>query len=144
MSVAKNEQNKSKVEFDNNYFRIYFDAVNLINVQFGANQNAKEKYKLYIETMSIEILKIVTEIGTLIRIANSIYPIYKIEYETRRLSQDKAIGLCFDLLTKYQLVMKSLCIKDNKYVQEIKNIQHEINCLKAWRASDNKRYKELG
>ena len=76
--------------------------------------------------------------------ANSIYPKTKVEFEERRINQDKAIGLCFDLLTKYQLVMNTLKVKDDKYTVEIKNISHEINCIKSWRASDNKRFKDLG
>lgn len=84
------------------------------------------------------------ELGTYIRIANSIYPVYQSELEERRLAQDKAIGLCFDLLTKYQLAMHTLKVKDDKYTVEIKHIIHEINCIKKWRMSDSNRFKNLG
>ena len=144
MSVVKRDQKESKVEFDNTYFKIYEDAIRLINNRFGASDEIKRNYSLYINTVSQEVLVTISNIGRCIRIANSIYPICKSEYEERRLQQDKAIGLCFDLLTKYQLIMKTVKAKDNKYVNEIQNITKEINCLKKWRKSDNKRYENLG
>ena len=143
MSVNKADRRESKIEFDNAYFRVYDDAIKIIKNHFGADKKRREEYKDYIRVMGSQVLKIVTDLGTHIRIANSIYPKYQSELEARRLEQDKAIGLCFDLLTKYQLVMHELRVKDDKYVQEIKNIGHEINCIKKWRASD-KRFSNLG
>ena len=144
MGVPKGDRKESSVEFENTYFKIYEDCVRLSTHSFGANDKLKEEYKLYIAIMTKEVFTTICEIGRFIRIANSIYPIYQSEYEQRRIAQDKAIGLCYDLLTKYQLMMKTLKVKDNKYVEEIKHILHEINCLKKWRTSDNKRYKQLG
>lgn len=143
MSVNKVDRRESKVEFDNNYFRIYDDAIKIIKNNFGADKKRREEYKDYIRVMSIKVLEIVTDLGTHIRIANSIYPTYQSELEERRIEQDKAIGLCYDLMTKYQLIMRELRVKDDKYVQEIKNLIHEINCLKKWRTSD-KRFTNLG
>ncbi len=147
-NVPKSERRESKVEFDNTFFKIYSDCILIIDNDFSpCNDTLKIKYADYIQTMKTKVLETVCDIGKSIRIANSIYPIkdtetFKIEYETRRKHQDIAIGLCFDLLTKYQLIMKTLKVKDNKYCNEIKNIQHEINCLKSWRASDKKRYEK--
>lgn len=142
MSVPKGKRNESKVEFDNTYCQLYKDAVRLINCQFGASEKARENYSLYIREMSRKILDLVVEIGKHIRIANSIYPQTRMEYETRRTEQGIAIGLCFDLLTQYQLIMYTLGAKDNKYVNEVKILIKEINCLKKWRTSDN-RFKDL-
>ena len=141
MSVNKVDRRESKIEFDNTYFRVYDDAIRLIKNGFGADKKRREEYKGYIKVMSSKILDLIMDLGTYIRIANSIYPKYPSELEARRLEQDKAIGLCFDLLTKYQIIMRELHVKDDKYVQEIKHIVHEINCLKKWRASD-KRFSE--
>lgn len=142
MSVPKGKRNESKVEFDNTYCQLYKDAVRLINCQFGASEKVRENYALYIQEMSRKILDLVAEIGKHIRIANSIYPQTRMEYETRRTEQGIAIGLCFDLLTQYQLIMYTLGAKDNKYVNEVKILIKEINCLKKWRTSDN-RFKNL-
>lgn len=141
-SVPVGKRNTSKVEFDNTYFQLYKDAVRLINCQFGANERVKENYALYIKTISHEILDLAANIGKHIKIANSIYPQTRLEYETRRTNQGIAIGLCYDLLTQYQLIMFVLGIKDNKYCNETKTITKEINCLKRWRTSDN-RFKDL-
>lgn len=144
MSVAKGDRKQSKVEFDNAYFKVYEDCVRLSMSNFGGKENLIEQYSQYIQVMKQETLSTTCEIGRQIRIANSIYPTCKLESETRRVAQDKAIGLCYDLLTKYQLIMKILQVNDNKYVEDIKHIQHEINCLKSWRTSDNKRFKNIG
>ena len=143
MAVNKSDRKESKVEFDATYFKVYHDAVNLIENNFRAKGRQAER-KGYIGYMASAIMKSVTELGTYIRIANSIYPIYKSELEERRIAQEKAIGLCFDLLTKYQLVMTELKISDDKNTNEIKHVVHEINCLKKWRTSDNKRFNKLG
>lgn len=143
MSVKKGDRKESKVEFDNNYFSIHDDCVRLIENHLGAKSDIQEKHQYYIRSVSNAIYKSVFELGTYIRIANSIYPIYQSELEERRLAQDKAIGLCFDLLTKYQLAMHTLRVPDDKYTTEIKHIKHEINCLKNWRTSDNNRFKNL-
>ena len=144
MSVAKGDRKESKVEFDDAYFKIYKDCVRLSQNNFGGEKEIAEKYSDYLKVISSEVLVTVCEIGRNIRIANSIFPCCRSEYEVRRISQEKAIGLCFDLLTKYQLTMKLLEVKDNKFVDEINNIKHEINCIKKWRTSDNARFKNLG
>lgn len=144
MSVPKSKRRDSKVEFDNNYFKIYNDCILLIMNKFGAKGDIAQKYEVYIKAMALDTLKTINEIGRQIRIANSIFPTCDIEYQERRLSQDKAIGLCYDLLTKYQIIMNILRVSDNKYVGEIEHIIHEINCLKSWRTSDNKRFKNIG
>ena len=144
MSVSKPDRKDSRVEFDNTYFKVYHDAVEITNRFLFADEDKIKNRNDYIRTMSSRILIVASDIGTHIRIANSIYPTCKEEYLERRISQEKAIGLCYDLLTKYQLIMKELSIRDDKYVNEIKNVVHEINCLKKWRTSDNKRFGQLG
>lgn len=146
-NVPAHQRRTSSVEFDNTYFKIYADCILITRNNFSPRNNElKTEYAEYISCMKEKVLETVCDIGKNIRIANSIYPIpdtatFQSDYETRRKHQNIAIGLCFDLLTKYQLVMKTLQVPDNKYVNEIKNIMHEINCLKAWRSSDKKRYK---
>lgn len=138
MSVVKGKRNESKVEFDNLYINIYRDAVRLINNQFGASERTREMYATYIREMSYKILDLVVDIGMHIRIANSIYPKTRLEYETRRTEQGIAIGMCYNLLTQYQLVMYTLGAKDDKFRNESDLVIKEINCLKKWRTSDNR------
>lgn len=143
MPTPKGDQRKSRVEFDNVYFKVYEDAVRLCENNFGANEDMRIAYKEYISANKTEIMQDVLAIGRYIRMANSIYPKSKedtTEIEARRLYQSQAIGLCYDILTKYELLMKMFKVKDDKYTLETKNLSHEINCLKNWRKSDNKRF----
>ena len=143
MTVVKGKRKESSVEFDNAYYTLFNDAIRILSNNFGANKDVLNEYKLYVSVTSKEILETIHAIGRNIRIANSIYPTKPLEYEQRRVSQGIAIGLCYDLLTKYELTMQLLKIKDNKYVNEIKNIRHEINCIKKWRISDKKRFADV-
>lgn len=142
-NVRKHEKNESKVEFDNNYFKIHNDAILLIKNNFGAKGSLAKVNEKYIDMMGDKVLDIIFDIGTNIRIANSIYPRTRKELSVRRLHMDKAIGLCYDLLTKYQLTMEFLGVADDKYTIETGHLVHEINCIKKWRASDNKRFSNL-
>ena len=144
MSVNKGDRRESKVQFDATYFKVFDDAVNLTENNFYAKSDVAEKRKRFIDRMGDAVLKSVTEIGTQIRLANSIYPMYQSELEQRRIAQEKAIGYCFDLLTKYQLILTELKVPQEKHTEEINHLVHEINCLKKWRSSDNKRFKNLG
>lgn len=141
MSVKKHDRHESKVEFENAYFTIHDDAIRLIQNSFGGTKEKRIIFKDYLTVSSRKILADILDIGTEIRIANSIYPQSVEEHSERRIHQERAIGLCFDLLTKYQLIMHTVGTKDDKYVNETKHLLHEINCLKKWRTSDNKRFK---
>lgn len=143
MSVNRSDRRESKVQFDATYFKVYDDAVRMVENGFYAKGNQKER-KSYIAYMANAIMRSVTDLGMHIRIANSIYPMYKAELIERRMHQEKAIGLCFDILTKYQLAMSELRVADDKHTNEIRNLVHEINCLKKWRSSDNSRFNDLG
>lgn len=144
MSVATPGRNESKTEFDRVYYRLLSDSIQITDNKFGARKEIREQKSEFINTMCIRVHRIVSDIGTHIRIANSIYPkmpLIEQEAKERRIHQEKAIGLCFDLLTKYTNTMNVLNVPEEKYVEHFKNIVHEINCLKKWKASDGKRFK---
>ena len=144
MAVNKLDRRESKVEFDATYYKVFMDAELLVEHHFGVKGDRLQEKAIFIKTMSERVLKIASDIGTHIRIANSIYPQCLQEARERRVHQDKAIGLCFDLLTKYQNIMVILKISNDKYLTEISNLIHEINCIKKWRESDNKRFHAVG
>lgn len=144
MSVVEGKRRESKTEFERAYSKIYKDCIRLVINKFGGDKTLVEFYSQWIETTSNSVTKAVCDICRFIRIANSIYPEHLSEYEERRIAQDKAIGLCYFLLTQYESMMELLEVSDNKYVDEIKNLRHEINCLKKWRKSDKDRFKNLG
>ena len=142
-NVPVNKRRKSSIEFDRNYFRIFDDATFLISIDFGADKDMKKVFETDIKVMGEKVKSIVLDIGTNIRIAYSIFPVNRYEYEMRRGYQNTAIGLCYDLIVKYQLMMKILRVRDDKYVEEIEHIIYEIECLKNWRTSDRTRYRRL-
>lgn len=57
MSVGKADRNESKVEFDNTYFKVYHDAVKLIENKFGAKGEQKDRIN-YINYMASAIMRI--------------------------------------------------------------------------------------
>lgn len=144
MSVNKADRNESKIQFEATYNAIVKDVASLVEKHFGAKDNYYTNNQKFLSIMESKIINVVSDIGTNIKMANSIYPIYQNELEERRKHQDFAIGLCYDLLNKYQVIMDLIYIPDDKYVTEIKNIIHEINALKKWRKSDNLKFRNLG
>lgn len=142
MSVPKGRRNKSKIEFDNLFFKIAEDAANMVENHFGADDETYETHRLYLDDKSREVLSLVNHILRYIRMAN-VFPTCRTEYETRRDCMSRAIGLCYSILINYQLVMKRFKIDDNKYVTDIENIWHFINSVKNWRSSDNRFKKQF-
>ena len=140
MSVPKGKQNKSKTEFDNLFFKVAGNTANIVENHFGVDDETYEAHRLYIDDKGRECLELIDHILRYIRMANA-YPTCRTEYETRRDSMTRAIGLCYSILTNYQLVMRRFEIDDNKYVTDIEDIRHFINSVKNWRASDNRRFK---
>ena len=143
MSVANPDRKKSKTEFDRVYYAILADSLQITKNCFGASKEKRAEYAEYIRSMCNRVDRVVADIGTHIRIANSIFPKepdIQREAKERRVHQEKAIGLCFDLLTKYTNTMQILDVPEEKYVEHFKRIVHEVNCLKNWKKSDDKRF----
>ena len=143
MSVPSGRRKTSRNEFDAIYFQIHDDAVDMIEHNFRAKPEIAEKHKAYIATASKELMNLVWDLIHYVKIANTFYPVTREELIERRICQDKAIGACLNILTVYELVMRMLKVKEDYGVVEMKHIMHEINAIKAWRTSDNKRYKNL-
>ena len=138
MSVVKSRRNESKVEFESLYFKVADGVDNLVEHNFYANREQLEKDKMFLEVRCTTLEKLTDDLLYNIKIANSIYPTCIAEWEERRLSMGKAIGICYAILTNYQRIMMRLRIPDNKYTEDIQNVVRMIHSLKAWRKSDNK------
>lgn len=143
-SVSLPDRNTSKHDFDQKLYRVHDDAVNLMSLNFGGKKELIEEKQEYISTAKREVSKMTFELIACIRIANALYPTCKEELHMRRVYQEKAMGICGDLLTIYELVMKELHVKDDKFTIETGNLTKEINSLKSWRTSDNKRFRDIG
>ena len=143
MPVPKSERKTSKEEFDAIHYRIYDDSIEMVAHNFRAEKDIAERNKDCIAATARELRNLVYELVYHIKVANALYPTIPEELKERRIHQDKAIGICFDILVLYELVMHKLRVKDDLGVTEIKHIRHQINALRAWRTSDNKRFRDL-
>ena len=138
MSVVKSKRTKSNVDFEDIYFRLADGIDALVEHNFYASKELIDKNNVFLDTRCRSLEELTDTLLYHIKIANSIYPTCMTEWEERRTSMGKAIGTCYAILTHLHRIMMRLRIGDNKYVNDITNIERMINSLKAWRKSDNK------
>jgi len=138
MSVVKSKRTKSNVDFEDIYFRLADGIDTLVEHNFYANKELIDKNNAFLDIRCRSLEELTDTLLYHIKIANSIYPTCMTEWEERRTSMGKAIGTCYAILTHLHRIMMRLRIGDNKYVNDITNIERMINSLKAWRKSDNK------
>lgn len=138
MSVVKSKRTKSNVDFEDIYFRLADGIDTLVEHNFYASKELIEKNNVFLGVRCRSLEELTDTLLYHIKIANSIYPTCMTEWEERRTSMGKAIGTCYAILTHLHRIMMRLRIGDNKYINDITNIERMINSLKAWRKSDNK------
>ena len=138
MSVVKSNRSESKIEFENTYFKLADSVDNLVEHNFYASTELITRNETFLKIRCESLEKLTDDLLFHIKIANSIYPTCITEWEERRTTIGKAIGICYAILTHYQRIMNRLKISDNKYVDDILIVGKMINSLKAWRKSDNK------
>ena len=143
MSVVKSKRGQSKVEFEMIYFRLADGIDTLVEHEFFAEGMLAIKNKTFLEMRSRALEDLTDKLLYHIKIANSIYPTCLAEWEERRVTIGKAVGVCYAILTHYQRVMIRLRVNDEKYAMDVRNIMRMINSLKAWRKSDNKLKEKL-
>ena len=143
MSVVKSKRSKSNVEFEQIYFQLADGIDNLVEHDFYAEGLLAQKNRVFLDIRSRTLEDLTDKLLYYIKIANSIYPTCMTEWEERRVTIGKAIGICYAILTNYQRIMIRLRVPDNKYTMDVRNIMRMINSLKAWRKSDNKLKADL-
>lgn len=79
------------------------------------------------------------EMMTSITEANSVYPYRDFEWDLRREFQDKAVTNCYALYQELQYIVSLFPADLNRFVYLLDRIEKEIDLLKGWRQSDNKR-----
>lgn len=125
-----NEQDKTVL--DN-----ILEKYNLVDTLVG-------EYPLWIiDFYRSHIIKLSVEMMDNIRMANSIYVTNTLEYQERRMSQDKAIGNCEQLFDIIQIMLEVFNLDITKYQRYIDMINKEISLLKSWRKSDNSVLKKI-
>ena len=143
MSVVKSKRGKSNVEFEQIYFQLADGIDNLVEHDFYAEGLLAQKNRVFLDIRSRTLEDLTDKLLYYIKIANSIYPTCMTEWEERRVTIGKAIGICYAILTNYQRIMIRLRVPDNKYTMDVRNNVRMINSLKAWRKSDNKLKADL-
>ena len=143
MSVVKSKRGKSNVEFEQIYFQLADGIDNLVEHDFYAEGLLAQKNRVFLDIRSRTLEDLTDKLLYYIKIANSIYPTCMTEWEERRVTIGKAIGICYAILTNYQRIMIRLRVPDNKYTMDVRKIMRMINSLKAWRKSDNKLKADL-
>ena len=138
MSVVQSKRNQSKVEFEMIYFQLADGIDTLVEHDFFAEGVLAQKNRAFLDMRCRTLEDLTDKLLYHIKIANSIYPMCIAEWEERRIEMDKAIGICFAILTIFQRIMIRLRIPDNKYTLDIQNVVRMINSLKAWRRGDYK------
>ena len=132
MSVNKPDRKESRVEFENAYFHVYDDALRLMKNNYGASKELVTEYENYIRIMNAKIFSIINDLGTYIRIANSIlshgFTFMQIKYNfdhnkiIKRPSHSKIVRER-KRLKKYKIL----------YDKRIVSGYHIQNCYKSWR-----------
>ena len=143
MSVVKSKRGKSNVELEQIYFQLADGIDNLVEHDFYAEGLLAQKNRVFLDIRSRTLEDLTDKLLYYIKIANSIYPTCMTEWEERRVTIGKAIGICYAILTNYQRIMIRLRVPDNKYTMDVRNIMRMINSSKAWRKSDNKLKADL-
>ena len=90
MSVVKNKRTKSKVEFEMIYFQLADGIDNLVEHDFFAEGVLAIKNRKFLDIRCETLERLTDELLYHIKIANSIYPTCRTEWEERRLTIGKA------------------------------------------------------
>ncbi len=91
------------------------------------------------------IMKILQSIIHNITLANSVYPtddFLNDEYVIRRKYQDVAISECYSLIQELQYIVACFETDINKFRPILDRVEKEVDLLKGWRQSDNKKRKD--
>lgn len=94
----------------------------------------------FIEDERKAIHALTRDISHHIRAANTIWPVYRVEFLQRRTEWNEAMVACNRLQDELQYIAEVLPSDKNKYMQIVLDVERLFNALKALRQSDNKRF----
>lgn len=123
-------------------------AIDDIFAKYGKSPNHEfqsEYPSWFVEFERNIIMEILQSIIYNITMANSIYPtddFLNDEYALRRKYQDVAISECYALLQELQYIVACFDTNINKLQPILDKIETEVDLLKCWRQSDNKKRKD--
>lgn len=85
------------------------------------------------------VVRLLQDMMTGIIKANAVYIETEKEYEIRRGYQSQAIAACYALYTELDYIVSAIGTDLNKFIHILEAIDKEIDLLKGWRQSDNKK-----
>lgn len=120
--------------------------INAIFAKYGktSNKTYQSEYPAWFVNFERQIIsKNLAEMVTNITQANSIYPYYMFEWDLRRSYQDKAICNCYNLYQELQYIVSLFPTDLNRFIDLLDVIEREVQLLKGWRQSDNKKREQM-
>lgn len=128
--------------FDGIQIKTIQNVVFMAEHDFGADEIHKKFYPKFIEKSGDKMLDIALEIHAQAKFANSIHPENMEQYEKRVEAQKEARAWVYSLEGQYHAVLAILEVDDNKFVDHIKHLKHQSNCIKSWIEKDKEIYKK--
>ena len=132
MSVPKSKRKRSRFEVFHNMQRLQKELVKYLMLDFGVTRCTNLGEAQFLDLKFERVINLCAEIVGDIHRANAMYVSNMIEYEERRLYQDKAIGNCVVLKQELQSIVDVMSgLNINKYKPSIKMIDKEIVLIKS-------------
>ena len=145
MTVPKSKRKQSRFEVFHNMQQIQKELVRHLMQDFGITRIADLGEAQFLDLKFERIINLCGDIVGDLHRANAMYVTNMLEYEQRRLYQDKAVANCQVLKQELQSIVDIIAgINLNKYKTSVELIEKEIVLIKAWRKSDNRLKKKLG
>lgn len=144
MTVPKSKRNKSRFEVFHNMQAVQKELILYLMDDFGITRNTNLGEAQFLDLKFERIINLCADIVGDIHRANDLFVTNLLEYEQRRLYQDKAIANCDVLKQELQSVIDVILgLNINKYKISIKLIDKELVLIKSWRKADIRLKKKL-
>ena len=129
-------------DFDGIQIKTIQNVAFMVEHDFGADPKHKSFYPKYIEKTGDEMMELAIKVHSLTKFANSIQPENMKQYNDRVEAQKQARAWVFSIQGQYQAALAILEVDDNKFVDHIRHIKHQSNCIKSWIEKDKEIYKK--
>ncbi len=144
MTVPKSKRNKSRFEVFHNMQAVQKELILYLMDDFGITRNTNLGEAQFLDLKFQRVINLCSDIVGDLHRANDLFVTNMMEYEQRRLYQDKAIANCDVLKQELQSVIDVISgLNINKYKISIKLIDKELVLIKSWRKADIRLKKKL-
>ena len=144
MTVPKSKRNKSRFEVFHNMQAVQKELILYLMDDFGITRNTNLGEAQFLDLKFQRVINLCSDIVGDLHRANDLFVTNMMEYEQRRLYQDKAIANCDVLKQELQSVIDVISgLNINKYKISIKLIDRELVLIKSWRKADIRLKKKL-